>query len=437
MTTSNSRKAKADSRIRKPVLSADELLANLLENGILKASEVQDIENMNKRIRILQVHKAPITQGRGKDTRWFTYIEDPTKANGRKKVGRKTEEELLDYLYELYYNRKDPTMMTLQDIYPEWFVYKKAKIARLNTLHKYDNDYRRFYENDPMSEELMNTPIPLLKKLVIEKWAYSMIHKYNMTRKTYLNMMLPLRQMLDYMIDKEVITTNPARLIHIDKGHFRPERKKPAATQVFFKDEESLVIETARQLAEETKDEVFLAIPLCFRTGLRLGEILGLAFSDFDRRDHTIHVHKSMVTVDTVDNDRHWGQRTYRIEEYLKKNADERFVIVTDDCFALMNEIKLMQMKKGSHSEYLFNVRTPNNLQRKLTKICKRAEIDNRSPHKIRKTYISTLINQMMDLDFVREQVGHKEIQTTLNCYTYSTSRNEKKYRDLSAIFTD
>jgi hypothetical protein len=41
----------------------------------------------------------------------------------------------------------------------------------------------------------------------------------------------------------------------------------------------------------------------------------------------------------------------------------------------------------------------------------------------------------MMDLDFVRTQVGHKEIQTTLNSYTYSTERAEKKYAELSSIF--
>ncbi len=41
-----------------------------------------------------------------------------------------------------------------------------------------------------------------------------------------------------------------------------------------------------------------------------------------------------------------------------------------------------------------------------------------------------------MDLDFIREQVGHKEIQTTLNSYTYSTARAEKKYSDLKEIFS-
>ena len=33
--------------------------------------------------------------------------------------------------------------------------------------------------------------------------------------------------------------------------------------------------------------------------------------------------------------------------------------------------------------------------------------------------------------DFDWEQVGHKELQTTLNCYTYSTTRREEQVEKL------
>ena len=37
-----------------------------------------------------------------------------------------------------------------------------------------------------------------------------------------------------------------------------------------------------------------------------------------------------------------------------------------------------------------------------------------------------------VDADFVREQAGHKDLQTTLNFYAYSTTRNEKKLAQLN-----
>ena len=39
-----------------------------------------------------------------------------------------------------------------------------------------------------------------------------------------------------------------------------------------------------------------------------------------------------------------------------------------------------------------------------------------------------------MDADFVREQAGHRELQTTLNSYTYSTTRNNEKIAKLEEI---
>ena len=418
-----------------PKTESERILEGLIDTGMISLSDVQNVEIMKNKQQVLAVHPFSITHGKGVYC-WSTYVEDETKPDHRRKVVKKTEAVLYEYLYEFYFGGKAiPAMQTLADIYPEWFEYKKIKVARLNTLHRYDTDFKRFYLDDPLSKELMSTPVCLLKKLLIEKWAYSMIHKYNLTRKAYMNMITPLRQMFDYMIDKEILTVNPVRNVHIEKGHFKPERKKPAKTQIFFADEKDQLIAAAYQLAEETRDEQFLAIPLFFLTGLRIGECLGLSYDDFDEDLHIIRVHRSMIAVDHVDKDRNWGKREYVIEEYLKKNAEEREVIVTDECFRIADKIREFQREKGIYSSMLFHVKTPTNLQKKLARLCKMVDIQVRSPHKIRKTYISTLINQSIDMDFIREQVGHKDLQTTLNSYTYSTSRIEKKYADLSAIF--
>ena len=62
-----------------------------------------------------------------------------------------------------------------------------------------------------------------------------------------------------------------------------------------------------------------------------------------------------------------------------------------------------------------------------------------RSPHKMRKTYISTLLNNNMDPDFVRTQAGQKELQTTFNSYTYSILAHAKCDNDegMKAFTTD
>ena len=69
-----------------------------------------------------------------------------------------------------------------------------------------------------------------------------------------------------------------------------------------------------------------------------------------------------------------------------------------------------------------------------LYRLCDSLDLTRRSPHKWRKTYISKLLNDGVDPDFVREQVGHKELQTTLNSYTYSTTRKEEQITRLQKI---
>ena len=85
-------------------------------------------------------------------------------------------------------------------------------------------------------------------------------------------------------------------------------------------------------------------------------------------------------------------------------------------------------------TDYLFPDITQANVQYKLYRACKKLGLTERSPHKWRKTYISTLLNNGVDPDFVRNQVGHKDLQTTFNSYSYSTTRTEKQVAVLENI---
>ena len=109
-------------------------------------------------------------------------------------------------------------------------------------------------------------------------------------------------------------------------------------------------------------------------------------------------------------------------------------MLVPDSTFALLMEIKKIKMQRGHLVRRLFEAKTLSDIQLKLRRICKELGIPLRSPHKIRKTYISTLLNQGFDPDFVREQAGHQDLATTLNCYTYSTTRKAENREKLNKI---
>ena len=130
-----------------------------------------------------------------------------------------------------------------------------------------------------------------------------------------------------------------------------------------------------------------------------------------------------------------WETRSYEYREYLKGNADAGIIDVPDACFELLEQVRSVLEKKGIDRDRLFDVKTPNNIQMKLYRICDELEIKRRSPHKERKTYISTLINNGADLDYVRSQARHKDLNTTLKSYVYSTTEKEKKVALLNNLF--
>jgi len=416
-------------------VSSKEVLQLLLKNDIISRNDVQKILLMNKKEKVLSVHNWKITQGQGKDKRFFTYIFDENNKNHRKKIGKATEKELYDYLYEFYFGEKRSyKKCTLTDIYEEWIRHKLTTANRENTVHRLETDYKKYYVNEPLSVKILTTPLLKLTVADIKEWSYSLIKKYEMTRKTYLNVTTILRQVFDYLIDKEVAEKNPCKLVHINPSAFKKVRKKKAETQIFYRDEIDAIIAHCMKRADEENDVGFLAIPLFFYTGLRIGECLGLTFSDCDEEKHTIFVHRMLAVKDERLPDGSWKTRRYEIVDFLKGNGDPREVIVSQKGFDIIKKIKDMHYSSMRITDFLFPGISPANVQYKLYRACRALGLPERSPHKWRKTYISTLLNNGLDPDFVRTQVGHKDLQTTLNSYSYSTTRAEKQFEELNNV---
>jgi len=73
---------------------AQEMLQYLIMSGRIDLSNVQNEIEMDKRDKILEQHKYPIWQG--SNARWYTYLLDDTKKNGRKQIAKSTKEKVED-----------------------------------------------------------------------------------------------------------------------------------------------------------------------------------------------------------------------------------------------------------------------------------------------------------------------------------------------------
>ena len=67
----------------------------------------------------------------------------------------------------------------------------------------------------------------------------------------------------------------------------------------------------------------------------------------------------------------------------------------------------------------------------RVEKYCNHIGIPYRSPHKIRKTYISKLIDDGVNINTIREMVGHEDERTTYKCYCYDRKTKNQTYEQL------
>lgn len=121
-------------------INANETLQYLSNAGIINIEQVQkDVEIMKKN-ECLKMHKNPIWQGQGKDTRWKTRLP-----NG-KMIAKKRKEDLEKVIIQYY-----SAPLTFDDLYRHWRKFQDQMVSD-NTTYKYDTDYKRYYQDTAFSK---------------------------------------------------------------------------------------------------------------------------------------------------------------------------------------------------------------------------------------------------------------------------------------------
>ena len=174
-------------------------------------------------------------------------------------------------------------------------------------------------------------------------------------------------------------------------------------------------------------DSTNLAICLIFVTGLRVGELVALKHEDFDelsvkvRRTETRYKNEA-------------GKTVYEVKDFPKSAAGVRTIPVPADYAWLLKRIRLL----NPFGEYVFMGRngrlTTNSVRSRLRTICRKLEIYPKSPHKIRKTYGSILLDNNIDHRLIKDVMGHTDILCTETHYHRNRKTIEVKQDILSQI---
>lgn len=390
---------------------------------MINLDEVSKQVNMKIINRIEEVHNYKITSLQGvNDQRWQTYVVDKTKKTGRKIIKATTKEKLYQKLAGYYGISEDPSGSTMSDIFKEWIPFKRSITNSENTIYRHVNHWRRYCEN----KSIVNKPMKDINVIQLDSWANSMIKDNDMTRKEWQNIKTVISGIWEYSYRSGIISTNPWLSIKISV-RFKQISKKSPETQVFIGDDMNKLILKCSELYETTNNSAYIAIIFNLYCGLRVGELVALKVGDINFEQAYMHIEREEVQIRTRHEDDSISYK-WEIENHTKTYTS-RYVPLIPKAIDILKNLITSNGDYFSNDRFLF-VKNGNRLNTgqiggALYYACKQAEIQQKSTHKIRKTFASKLDAGGVPIDEIRTLLGHTDAQTTLGYIFNPLPKNE------------
>ncbi|MBQ7766332.1 MAG: site-specific integrase [Lachnospiraceae bacterium] len=398
----------------------------LCENFLQRMIDVETINiiSIAKKIQHVKcIHPYPVyhTTKSG----WFTVVDDIASPNGKRKFRRCSEESLWNALVNWYIDKDK--IISLRDIFPKWLQWKETP-ANYDNIKRIKAAWKAYYQEEPISKTIIAKPIAQITSLELREWAEALLKKhYPVDKKKFYRIFSIVNQCFEYATDED---------IHILECNTWQRAKKkinkclivsnpvPADEEQVFTDTERKLIKdmVEKDLIRYTKHPTSagLQILFLFETGLRIGECCGLKWTDI--RHNRLYIRRQ------ANNE--------MVKEWTKSNAGYRDIPLTTEANKILDKVKSYNEEHGLEAEWIFQSSNPdygyrlsyNAADRKLRKLCARLDIITKSPHKCRKTCISTLLD-CPDINnrTVQRFAGHKDISTTFTFYSFERRTKEEQ----------
>jgi len=280
-------------------------------------------------------------------------------------------ENFLDYLtYQKNYS--EYTKVNYQNDLSEYFTYLKRENLSYKKIEYSDIRFYLMYLKDEKKEK--NSSI---------------------NRK-----LSTLRSFYKYLVNQGILKNNVFTYIH------GPKKEKKLPRYFEYNELEELFAIPNKTTPLGQRD--LLILELLYATGLRVGELVSIKLKDINKKERTILI--------------------------LGKGNKERIVEFGE----YAEESLTLYLKEGreklniNHSAYLFlnhqgGILTERGVRYVLDKIIKKTTLaKNISPHMLRHTFATHLLNEGCDLLSVQKLLGHESISST-QIYTHVTTDHLKE----------
>ena len=387
-----------------------------IENGIINLSHIQEQIEMNKREEILKEYRG--SMWKASDGYWkirMTYDE-----TGQKKVfKRRSKQDLEDLIVKAH--REKVENPKIKSIFEDWAQRKfDLKKISVQTYQRYHQDFNRFFGI------LGEKKIRSIEPEDVSNFLEEQISEHNLTAKAFCNLKTITRGTLKWAKRNKLIDWNVQELFYdldVTDKSFKKIIKEDSK-EVFNDAEMKRIVEYLK----ENQDMVNFGILLMFVTGLRVGELSALKWEDWDLNTGIIRIRRTEV--------RHYENHKgiFEVKDFPKTEAGIRNVVVPQGCIWILQKLRNM----SAFCEYIFfkdgKRLNTYSFRNRLRTVCKNTGCVQKSPHKIRKTYCTILLDHSVDNQMVISQMGHANISCSETYYHRDRKNLQKKQKIMDSI---
>lgn len=359
-----------------------------------------------------------------KDGRWEgRYVKDRT-TTGKVLYGSiygKTYREVKQQLVivKTMYRREQHKSILFKESYASWiklWLGTKVKMQVKSTTY---SNYNRLIDKH-IIPQLGNYLLEELDEKLVQNFVHS-LQECKLSAGSIRNIFNIVNKSLKEAQYQGYLSINPCERIQL------PKNSKATV--------KALNLQQQKRLEKVSFNDTFCSpVILSLYSGMRIGEISGLKWSDIDFESNLIYVRR---TISRISNEHSLVSKTKLIEGTPKTYHSVRQI-------PLANNLKsyLLEKKKLATADYVITsgnkIAEPRTINYRFKKMIKAAEIPDINFHILRHTFATRCLERGVDIASLSKILGHQSVKMTLDTYTDSLFETRRQaMKTIDALFME
>ncbi|MBK0348930.1 site-specific integrase [Aerococcaceae bacterium zg-ZJ1578] len=353
-----------------------------------------------------------------KTGKWYVRTSFKDKDGNYKtksKFGFSTKREAEYYASQIEIKKKDNPHLDTRDLtifanyFEEW--------CRTYTIGKYSTGTDKKYEREI---ELVRNYFgdTKLTELTRTKYQAYINHRgENRSKNTVQKTHGYLKKCLSYAVADGLIHNDPSfgAVLHYDN-------EEQTKVKHLNKDESTILLNALNQ-SDNYRD---LMLYIALTTGLRIGEVLGLAYTDITKESLSVNRGYDYV-------------HTFNFTQAKTKNSI-RTIATTSELYNKVQRHRLTNIKYNKEYLFMDNRNRPlisyTGISDHFKRLLKKLNLPSITIHGLRHTHASLLLYSGLNIGYISQRLGHATITETLTTYTHIIKELEQQSdRDLLTLF--